>query len=188
MSRQTEVGAGVAILVAWALHAWVMTLEYSFAIMLWSCHVATLILAFGLLAHRRFPVALATLFHIGVGFPAWLIESAVSARWIPTSTVVHTLPLLAGLWYLRGKGRLPRGTLPAAWAVHLLLVPVSRWLTAPGWNVNLAYGPIPVLQPYFSSAWALHVAAALATLTSLLLARQLLDFWLGCPRVSEKSL
>lgn len=155
------------MLAAWALHAWAMTTEFSFAIMLWSCHVATLAIAAGLLGGWLLPVAAGTVFHIGAGIPSWLVETLVSGRWFPTSVAVHTLPAAVGVLCFRRRGRLPRGTLTAAWSLDLGMVPVSRWTTAPEWNVNLAHETWKPLEPFFPSLFAFHVAAALATLASL---------------------
>ncbi|MDW7709223.1 MAG: hypothetical protein SCH98_02020, partial [Deferrisomatales bacterium] len=78
-------GLALAVLLAWALHAWAMAQEYSFAIMCWSCHVATLAIAAGLGRGHALLVAAGTLFHLGAGLPSWLVETLVSGRWFPTS-------------------------------------------------------------------------------------------------------
>ena len=176
-----RIGLGLLLLAALALHAWSMG-RPNLPHMLWSCHVASAVLAIGLLLNRFKLVAAGFLFHLAIGFPAWLVEvavsrgtfgaSAVTPRVFATSILLHSLPLFAGALYLRRRP-IPAGSLALAWLFQVAMVPVSRWVTPPELNVNLAHALWRPLAGSSVNWWFFQLIVWVATLGSLLLVRAL---------------
>ena len=137
--------------------------------MLYSCHVASLILAVGLLGRWRLLIAAGFLFHLGIGWIAWTLDVLEAHTTTPTSVLVHFLPLFAGFLVFRDEA-LPRGSTRAAFAIYVVLQPLSYWLTAPAHNVNVAHAPWPPLEPMFPSMGVHRVAMAVFALAFLLAA------------------
>ncbi|WP_257445902.1 hypothetical protein [Archangium lipolyticum] len=169
-------GLGLALLAALVLHAATKG-QARLPEMLWVCHVASVLLAMGLLTSVRWLVAVGFLIHVGMGMPAFLIDVLFGERPSPTSWLVHLLPLVAGWSALRGTGLPPR-TWKAAWAIVLVTFTVSILATPPVLNVNVmheAWGP---MRGLFPGAWAVRVFHALEALGLLfgaeLLLRQLI--------------
>jgi hypothetical protein len=157
-----------------ALHA-AHKLEHGlFAEMLWACHVASLVVGVGLLTHQTWLIAVGTLFHLAVGAPAYVLDVIVLRTTTFTSVLVHTLPPVAGLWALRHEATWPRWTPIAAAALYLVLIPISRWLTDPALNVNLAFTPWPPLANLSPSPWL----AWLANVAGMALLLPVFDRWL----------
>ena len=173
---------GVAMLAALGAHAWSLGAAgggEGLPHLLWSCHVASLVLGVGLLAERRWLVAAGFLFHVAIGFPAWLVEVLVTqgtfggatliGHLLVTSIVVHALPLVAGAVCL-GSEPLPWRAVPAAWLMPIVMIPVSRRLTPPEMNINLAHAVWPPLGDYFPSLWVFQTAMCGVTLGALIVA------------------
>ena len=165
-----------ALLAALVAHAVVTKLpDNRLDEMLYSCHVASLCVAIGLLGRSpqrwrsRLLVAAGFLFHLGIGWIAWTLDVLEAHTTTPTSVLVHFLPLLAGFLVFRVEP-LPRGATAAAFAIYVVLQPVSYWLTAPEHNVNVAHAPWPPLEPLFPSMGVHRVAMAVFALAFLLAA------------------
>jgi hypothetical protein len=144
---------GVALLLALGLHAYTKGWEL-LPEMLWVCHVASAVLAVGLLVPLRRWVEAGLLLHIAVGAPSFLLDVAFGYKAPPTSWLVHVLPWVAGYVGLRQEGLRPR-TWVYAWGLFLATFAVSL-LTPPRLNVNLvhaAWGPLKQVLP---SPWAVR--------------------------------
>ena len=189
-----RIGLGLLLLAALALHAWSMG-RPNLPHMLWSCHVASALLAIGLLLNRKTLVAAGFLFHLAIGFPAWLVEvvvsrgtfgaSAVTPRVLATSILVHSLPLIAGAFYLRRRP-IPATGLALAWLLQIAMVPVSRWTTPPDLNVNLAHAMWRPLAGTSVNWWLFQLVVWSATLGSLLLVRALWNRFVAAERPVPK--
>jgi hypothetical protein len=156
------------VLAALAVHAWALGPHR--AHLLWSCHIASATIAVGLLAGSARAVAAGFLFHLAIGFPAWLVEEVTT--WpdvMPTSLLAHTLPPVAAFLYLRRRS-LPRGIVVPAWAIYILPIPLARWLTPPELNINLAHQVWPGFSAIVSSAWTFQLIAIPVALALLLAA------------------
>jgi hypothetical protein len=169
-----ERALGIALLAALVLHAATKGQE-RLPELLWLCHVASALLAVGLLASVRWLVALGFLIHVGMGMPAFLIDVLFGQeRPSPTSWLVHLLPLVAGgvaLW----RTGLPRRTWLAAWGTVLVMLVVSILATPPALNINLvheAWGPTKELLP---GVWPVRLFHALEALVLLFGAEQVLQ-------------
>jgi hypothetical protein len=169
-------GLGIALLAALVLHAATKG-QARLPELLWLCHVASALLAVGLLASARWLVALGFLIHVGMGMPAFLVDVAFGERPSPTSWLVHILPLVAGGVALRHTG-LPRRTWLAAWGTVLAMLVVSILATPPALNINLvheAWGPTKDVLP---GVWPVRIFHAVEALVLLFGAELVLQrFW-----------
>ncbi|HLM45912.1 MAG TPA: hypothetical protein VK458_18730 [Myxococcaceae bacterium] len=163
----------MALLAALVLHAATKGQE-RLPELLWLCHVASALMAVGLLASVRWLVALGFLIHVGMGMPAFLVDVACGGeRPSPTSWLVHLLPLVAGVVALRHTGLPPR-TWVAAWGTVLAMLGVSILLTPPALNINLvheAWGPTKDVLP---GVWPVRIFHALEALVLLFAAERVL--------------
>ena len=121
--------------------------------MLWACHVASFLVGIGLLTRQTWLVAVGTLFHLAVGVPAYVLDVIVLRKTTFTSVLVHAVPPVAGLLALRHEAPWPRWTPIAAGSLYIALIPISRWLTEPALNVNLAFTPWLPLAIWSGSPW-----------------------------------
>lgn len=128
---------GLVALAGWSLHAAVVVARHHPENLLWSCHVATLGVALGLLTGSPRVLAPAAFLAL-LGAVTWPIDVVVTGEIEPTSAVSHVTGIALGLAGLRRLG-LPRGTWLRAAAFLLGLHVLSRFVTPPAENVNLAF-------------------------------------------------
>jgi hypothetical protein len=167
MPRSSALVLAGAVLGVLALHT-AYKLEHDLlGEMLWACHVASLLIAIGLVARQTWLVAVGTAFHLAVGFPAFVLD-AIATHTTVTSVLVHTVPPVVGLHALRHHGRWPRWTPIASGALYVVLVPLSRWLTEPALNVNLAFAPWPPIAAISASLWMTWLAGLVTMSIALL--------------------
>ncbi len=152
---------GVALLLALAAHA-LQKAPGAWLDMLWFCHVATLLLAVGLLLPSMRLAAVGFVSHVAIGFPSYLFDLVFVGGTTLTSVIVHLLPLVAGAWALRRLGFWRPSGLWAA-ALYAVLMPISYWLTPESLNVNLAHKPWGPFAAHLSTtgSWALNAVMAL---------------------------
>jgi hypothetical protein len=117
--------------------------------LLWACHVAALLVGFGLIFGS------ATLNAIGLlwscfGTPLWILYLATGGELITVSFLTHGAALIAGAIGIRRLG-MPRGAAWKAMAAFMLLWIATRALTPPPANVNLAFSVYEGWQRYFPS-------------------------------------
>ena len=166
---------GASLLVALGLHAgskgWVLLPE-----MLWVCHIASFVLALGLLLGIPAFAAAGFLLHVSYGFPSYVLDVVATGVTTPTSVLVHGLTLVGGAFAVWRAGW-PPGVAAPAWAFYLMWVPVCYWFTPPALNVNLAHAPWPPLAGVFPRLWMSWAANALQSLVSFLIADYILRRW-----------
>ena len=167
------------LLGALGVHALDLARTTSLTELLWSCHVATLCMALGVLLRARTAVAAGWLFHLSIGLPAWLVEIVVTrgtfgaARldvWLLiTSTLVHVLPIAVGAMWLRRDGfDISWRAAALACVIYAAMIPLSRPLTPPELNINLAHGVWPALSRAFPRLWIFQVSACAVCAISVL--------------------
>lgn len=161
--RARRAAAALCFLFYGAHAAYYATHGQSLANMLWACHLATLMIGIGLLSGVAWLNAVGLLW-LCLGLPVWLLDITNGGRFLPTSTLTHVGGLIVGFWGLRQLGSPP----PAGWlaaagllAVHLL----SRAVTPPAENVNLAFAMWRGADRYFSSH-TVYVSTLLAVSTA----------------------
>lgn len=156
--------AAAAIGVLLVLHA----MTWSPSQLLWACHVASALLAVGLVADRPRLVAIGFVFHVGLGIPVFLLDVIVMESSTVTSVLLHTLPLAAGAWALWGRP-LPGGVLVRAWLLYPIAMVGAYLLGDPAHNVMLVHAPYEPAAAWFPALWMSWLANAAAALTCLAL-------------------
>lgn len=136
----------LACLIAYAVYELrVGRVEY----LLWSCNVATLLVAIGLLFRLPTFNAIGFLWLV-IGLPMWVLDMLTGVGCHIFSVFTHVGGLLLGLAGTRQLG-LPRGAWWQALAALYLLHVVSRWLTPEDENINLAFRIWQGWEGYFPS-------------------------------------
>lgn len=144
---------GAVVLGCWVAHAIDLAIGYPLANLLWSCNVATLLLAIGLASGRERVVAIGTLLLI-VGEPFWIFGILIGDFTV-TSPLTHVVAPLVGLASLRRSGS-PRGIALPALAVVSLATLAARAIGPASENVNLAHVIPPHAVPEGWRAWFSH--------------------------------
>jgi len=118
---------------------------------LWSCHIAALLIGVGLLGGWATWVAIGVTW-LAVGVPLWLLDVASGGEFNPTSVLTHVGGLVVGiigLWHLGMPGQVWWKELLALAALQQL----CRWVTPAEANVNVAFSVYPSMRAYFASYW-----------------------------------
>ena len=166
-ARTADLVSGALLLFLLVAHAWTKPAG-TLPEMLWACHVATAIVAAGLLAGVPRLTAVGFLFHAGPGIVAYLIEIATARTTTATSALLHVLTPVLGALQVR-RGGLPARVVLEAWLFNLAMIGVGRLAPEP-LNVNVSWKPwlpLPAL-------WQSHVVNAAISLALLAAARELL--------------
>ena len=132
---------------AYAVHATVHLLRGEPHDLLWGCHIAALLVGFGLLL--RSPVLNA----IGVlwacfGIPLWILDVMTGGEFMPTAILTHVGALVIGLYGVRVLG-IPRWSAWYALGSYFVLWMVTRAITPAAPNINLAFHVQPGWEKYF---------------------------------------
>jgi len=167
-----------AVFLALALDAWAKG-PGNLSEMLWACNWASLLIGLGILAGSRSAACAGLLFHLTLGIPAWLLGLLFTQELYPTSVLVHSLPPLAALVYLRDLKVLPPFLALRAWVLHPAAIAVSIRSAVPELNVNMAHGAWPPLAHLFPDLHFFHVAVVSLSLLMLLLTERALKRWMA---------
>lgn len=146
--------------------------------MLFGCHVATAVVAIGLLARAPSLIGAGLVFHLGVGIPSWIVYVAARKTTRPLEVLAHILPTVAALPAMVRSG-IPSGVALGAWAGFLVLKVISYWTTPPALNVNLVHAPSPELARFVSRPWPARAVLAATALVFMLVAEEGLARLLG---------
>ena len=155
---------GVLAIACYAVHATWHLAHHRAHDLLWACHLASLLIGFGLL------VSSATINAIGVswlsfGVPLWILDLATGGELLPTSFLTHVVAFAIGIVGARRLG-FPRGTWWKATLAFVAVWPITRLLTPRAANVNLAFFVHPGWErvfPFYALYFAVIVALAAAT-------------------------
>jgi hypothetical protein len=132
--------------------------------LIWFCNLAVPMIAVGCVARSAALVGVAASW-LAFGTPVWLLDVLSGGEIIPTSFLTHLIGPVLAVAAVRVLGWKPWTWLLATFASALLLV-VTRLLTAPRDNVNLAFAVWPGWERWFPNhATYLAMLCALATLT-----------------------
>lgn len=129
--------AGIVATLFYAIHAAYHVAEGHPEDALWACHLATLLVAAGLLLRRPLPAAIGVAW-LALGIPLWIADLAGGGAFLPTSLLTHVGGLVLGLHGLSRMGvpaKLWWKALLSLWGLQL----VTRAVTPPAANVNLAF-------------------------------------------------
>jgi len=144
--------------------------------LLWACHVAAVLVGFGLVTGS------ATLNAIGLlwscfGTPLWILDLATGGEWIPTALLTHAAAIAFGLTGVQRLG-MPRGAALTALAAYLPLWAITRAVTPPWANVNVAFSVYQGWQKWFTSYPRYSAMLLALALLTFVIAQQLL-LWLS---------
>jgi hypothetical protein len=148
--------------------------------MFWLCHVATALMAIGLLAGRHRMVASGFLFHVGFGTLAWVLDMVTTHETTFSSVLIHLLTLVAGAIEIKRKGW-PSGVVLPTWLFLSLWVLSCHWTTDPALNVNLAHQAWGPLAHMLGGVWLSGAFNSALMLVGLALSNAALR-WLLRPR------
>ena len=126
--------------------------------LLWGCHIAALLVGTGLLLRNPTLNAIGFLWSC-LGLPLWLIDLATGGEFILTSPLTHLGAFILGIIGVRRLG-MPRGAAMKALGAFAALWAISRAVTPPAANVNLAFRVHDGWEAYFPS-YALYFAMLL---------------------------
>ena len=116
--------------------------------LLWMCHVTAFLLAVGLIGSFAGLVRLVAPWTL-LGLPIWLVDAVVLGTTTRISVLSHILVPLTAIVAMSqvGGGRSPIKEAVKAFAFYIALVGLSRLVTPPDFNVNLAYR----IYPFFGA-------------------------------------
>jgi hypothetical protein len=129
--------------------------------LLWMCNIGNLVLAAGLFFEKPLLVRVSALWTIP-GLLVWFLYVVLTWGVFLTSTVAHVGGIAVAAIALKTY-RMDRNTWLYAFAWLLLMQIVSRLITAPELNVNLAHAVQPGWERTFTSYWSFWLVLTIAT-------------------------
>ena len=147
-SRRSEILGAIAI-ASYAIHAAVHLSRGEPHDLLWMCHIAALLVGCGLLC--RWPTANVIGFLWScLGTPLWILDLATGGEWFPTAVLTHGSGVIIGFAGVQRLG-LPRRAAFKAIAAYVPLWALTRAVTPPSANVNVAFSVYEGWQTWFRS-------------------------------------
>jgi hypothetical protein len=140
--------------------------------LLWACHLAALLVGFGLLFRSPTMNAVGVLWS-SFGTPLWALDLATGGEWIPTALLTHAAAIVIGVIGVRHLG-LPRLAALKAMVAYLALWALTRAVTPPWANVNVAFAVYQGWQRWFTSYPSYFVMLLALGLAALMTAEYLL--------------
>ena len=168
----------VLVLIAMIIHTYYKWKEGTLPELLWGCNVASFVILLGLWFENALLVGTGFIWHVSVGEPGALYGVLRTGHTTWSSIIVHFLPPITAFVSLRRSG-LPRLSPYLAFALFVLLVPISHYLTPPSFNINMAHQRIWVLQQQFKGNWDYRLVFSAIMLSIMLLADLGFGLWLG---------
>ena len=154
MPVPSRLSLGVVALLCFVIHGGSHVLRGTAHDVLWACTMANLLIASGLLvrwpAHAGAALCSTGVLWLCVGNVTWVLDLALGGEFFVTSLLTHWLGLLIGLLGLLQLGFPRRAWLYATLAMVALQL-VSRGLTPPSANVNVAHFVYPVYARIYPS-------------------------------------
>ena len=129
--------------------------------MLWMCNIGNLLLAIGMFLEQPRLIRLSAIWMFP-GLVVWLVYVVFAWGVFFTSTLAHVGGLVLGVLALRKVGMDRRSWLYAlGW--YLIVQLISRLVTAPALNVNLAHRIQPGWEQQFAAYWQFWLTLTLVT-------------------------
>jgi len=129
--------------------------------MLWMCNIGNLLLAIGMFLEQPRLIRLAAIWMFP-GLVVWLVWVVFAWGVFFTSTLAHVGGLVLGILALRKVGMDPRSWV-YAFGWYLIVQLLSRLVTAPALNVNLAHRIQPGWEQHFGAYWQFWLTLTLVT-------------------------
>lgn len=154
---------GWAAIVCYVIHAMVHLVRGEWYDLFWACHIAALLVGAGFLMQNAALNGAGVLLGL-MGLPLWLADLAAGGEFFPTSVLTHVVALGIGLYGVARLG-MPRGVWWRAALVLVGVITVSRLVTPPEPNVNVAFAIQHGWEQHFAShasylAWMIGSATA----------------------------
>mgnify|MGYP003455228298 CR=1 FL=1 len=166
---------------AWLLFAlWLNKLLFSIGQgvgwnMLWLCHVGTLLLCIACLLRQRRLAVVASLW-VMTGLPVWAAD-AWAAQQAPLASVLsHGAGFAVALYIVRAIG-VERWDWLVATLGFVAVQALSRGVTPPALNVNLAHGIYRGWENMFPSYWVYNAVITAGLAAALAATQWLLGRW-----------
>ncbi len=140
--------------------------------MFWMCNIGNLLLALGLFLEKPVVSRLAAIWTIP-GLLIWIMYVVLAWGVFFSSTLAHVGGLAVALIALRQIG-MDRTAWRWALGWYLVVQLISRFMTAPELNVNLAHAVQPGWERTFHSYWMFWIVLTATTILSLWLSGFLL--------------
>jgi len=125
---------------------------------LWNCHVSNLMLGLGLVFQIPILIRIAA-FWLILGIPPWIIDMFVIRIFTPVAFFSHVGGFLVAIFAVSQIG-IGRRSWVYALIWHLAWQQVTRFVTPPIYNVNIAFRPYKGFEKLFSGYWDYWLAAA----------------------------
>ena len=139
----------------------------------WMCNLGNLLLALGLFLEKPVVIRLAAIWMIP-GLFIWILYVVLAWGVFLSSTLAHVGGLAVALVAL-SQVRMDRTSWRWAFGWYLVVQVLSRFLTAPALNVNLAHAVQPGWDRTFHSYWEFWLVLTAATIFTLWLSGLLLS-------------
>jgi len=177
---------GILIFVVLMAHAVLTKLPFGLLPeMLFACHIATAILALGVLFQKKELVLFGFSFHLGAGVWGYLFDLVATRTTTWTSVLVHLAPLAVGFAEVRRSG-LPRWAPWVSFGFLISTMIVAYHFTPPALNVNLAHRAWPPVESWTSALWVTWIINIGFALFLILTTDWLVRRWLA-RRMSRSS-
>jgi len=159
-----RITAGILAVVFFLIHAAVLVQAGESYHIIWSCHLACLLVGIGLLIRLPWLYAVG-FFWLTVGVPLWLLNVITSLDFMLTSTCSHIGGIIIAIYGLRFE-KMPRFSWAAATAGLVILGCISRLVTPQHANVNLSFAVWQGWEDKFPSYfWYVVMLVAIAAFT-----------------------
>ena len=141
MERRQLIGSRVlALLLVGSLAADVLLKDVGdMQQLMWACYWASACVVIGIFFRNDALVSWGVIFFAGLGLPAWLVGVAMYREVEVTSVLMHTIPLLAGLYYMSGMTAMPRYSYVGAWLLYVVPFGLSWRFCSAEAMINLSH-------------------------------------------------
>jgi hypothetical protein len=143
--------AGLLALVFYAAHAIALGFRMPLANQLWSCNVASLLVALGLLGGSAVVNAAGGLLLL-VGEPVWIYDLVQGGAFFPTTLLTHVGVAALTLFGMRRLG-VPRRAWPLAVTALAAATVAAAFTSSAADNVNVAVVTPPGFERFPSHGW-----------------------------------
>jgi hypothetical protein len=144
--------------------------------LVWMCNVGNLLLAIGLFLNHRELIRAAAIWTIP-GLGVWIRYVLLASGFYFSTTLAHVGGIIVGLWVLR-RVRMDRTAWIYGFTWYLFMQLVSRLVTSPDLNVNVAHRIPPGWESAFSTYWKFWLVLTIVVAVGLwVIGRVLLLIW-----------
>ena len=140
---------GAIAIASYVIHASVHLSDGNPHHLLWMCHIASLLVGFGLLFGWADANVVGFLWS-SFGTPLWILDVATGGQWYSTAVLTHGSGVIIGFIGVQRLG-LPRAAAFKAVAAYVPLWALTRAVTPPSANVNVAFSVYEGWQTWFTS-------------------------------------